>query len=1285
MDRNDGPTISEAKERQLVISLSRKDLEDRYLRLREEHTELKMNTHKQEHKMKQMATKLLRLVKDRKKLEEGVAIPDLESRDKVEELKVTVGSLEKQNNQLKSKLLVARQQLQTHGKKTTPYDHIQSRINTGISPKKGISLQKQQRIREQMRVQGSPTPARDSAIGQPPVLPQPRYGHSLLEEARLEKQELEDLVSHLQEQLGDYENKIDFLQEQIHQKEIEHEEDLQKLRQQVSGNQRSSIQENVELIKLQREVKDKVAKLQSLQGKYQNLEELLNKVKSSHEQSLQELEKLASKLKEEQVKNTNLQNDLKHGNISQRTLAQKEEQITDVKAEVQLLKEAHEKLLSSTFDAEREREHRAKEKQYQIKIAQLEATIKADVTEKNVVLDRLTSERDVSDSSQKQYRELQVQYYALKEKHDDLTEKLKFFTSESVTDFEEIQEALLLIKTRKERASQDLNFLEKVDEEINQDVRKQMQELQAAHAETINELEKTRSMLLLQHNINKDYQKEVELTTKKMEELKRESDTRVHEYAQLLDIRAERIKKLESQLRDVAYGTKQFKIKPEDEITEVDEDPTVKLERGQNIFEIHIGQINITKNGLERFNGAEPMTFISFEFFEYELQATPVAQGSRPNFNHTSQYVVQVDDFFLHYLQKETMLLEFHQAFGTEYQTIARATIKFNELMDKSHGRLHGKVVLFENDKEIVSVEYWLRLRVPMEQALRLYKERTKALGYITSNDLKKLEHPTKQSLKDSGINELKVTIIQCLNLNNIKDVQPCSYCVYKFYDFPDHDTEIVKNSNSPQFHDYRAYPVPMTEELDNYLKNAHLQIYVFDDLDTEPTAYIGVAMVPLITLTHDKPLKGKFQLKNRIDEVSGYIDVSLEWEYTYLPASAKKVRTYPKPVNTAVDHDAVYTPGSRSTMQPMVSAGKLFEPHSVGEYSVESKETVLEPMYDRKKDGPTRNTRYQNEVGSKTNMLSEDKRTNTGKELYNGKISESANKGKGKQSKENIDETNMKTMNLDELESVLHDESQKNTDDDRETGNESDQAFLEEELRRTVEAPSPLPQAADTMFEERLSEEDSDEDIVIPSSARVTKQPDDVSVTSEDTEEDVVISTSRGRAASLKLQAPTSITVIINSLTLFEDAPMLEMQNIKQLFVSYKFLDYDPELLETPMSLPKPKPNRPLSFNFKKVFHIDEGEHLASRQYLMHLLMPDHPNEGRLFFTVVSDPMDDEDEDCDDVGIAYVDLIQMLRDGKDLIDHDVDVYDLVGTEGNLIGVLNVTVEAITALRSLYQ
>ncbi len=32
------------------------------------------------------------------------------------------------------------------------------------------------------------------------------------------------------------------------------------------------------------------------------------------------------------------------------------------------------------------------------------------------------------------------------------------------------------------------------------------------------------------------------------------------------------------------------------------------------------------------------------------------------------------------------------------------------------------------------TLEYWLRLRVPMEQALRLYKERIKAMGYLSTS-----------------------------------------------------------------------------------------------------------------------------------------------------------------------------------------------------------------------------------------------------------------------------------------------------------------------------------------------------------------------------------------------------------------------------------------------------------------------------------------------------------------------------------------------------------------------
>lgn len=45
-----------------------------------------------------------------------------------------------------------------------------------------------------------------------------------------------------------------------------------------------------------------------------------------------------------------------------------------------------------------------------------------------------------------------------------------------------------------------------MEEDVKVDVERSLRELQATHAETIQELEKTRNMLIIQHKINKDYQ-----------------------------------------------------------------------------------------------------------------------------------------------------------------------------------------------------------------------------------------------------------------------------------------------------------------------------------------------------------------------------------------------------------------------------------------------------------------------------------------------------------------------------------------------------------------------------------------------------------------------------------------------------------------------------------------------------------------------------------------------------------------------------------------------------------
>ena len=58
-----------------------------------------------------------------------------------------------------------------------------------------------------------------------------------------------------------------------------------------------------------------------------------------------------------------------------------------------ILKEANEKLVTSAFDLEREREWRQKENALRVQIAQLEATLKSDVGEKGSILDKLNEEK----------------------------------------------------------------------------------------------------------------------------------------------------------------------------------------------------------------------------------------------------------------------------------------------------------------------------------------------------------------------------------------------------------------------------------------------------------------------------------------------------------------------------------------------------------------------------------------------------------------------------------------------------------------------------------------------------------------------------------------------------------------------------------------------------------------------------------------------------------------------------------------------------------------------------
>lgn len=146
---------------------------------------------------------------------------------------------------------------------------------------------------------------------------------------------------------------------------------------------------------------------------------------------------------------------------------------------------------------------------------------------------------------------------------------------------------------------------------------------------------------------------------------------------------------LAAQLKDIAYGTKQYKFKPEimpdDSVDEFDE--TIHLERGENLFEIHINKITFASDVLRASGDKELLTFCTYAFYDFELQTTPIVRGPCPEYNFTSQYLVHVNDLFLQYIQKNTVTLELHQAYSTDYETVAACQLRFHEILEKS-GRI---------------------------------------------------------------------------------------------------------------------------------------------------------------------------------------------------------------------------------------------------------------------------------------------------------------------------------------------------------------------------------------------------------------------------------------------------------------------------------------------------------------------------------------------------------------------------------------------------------------------
>ncbi|XP_058670107.1 protein fantom isoform X1 [Ammospiza caudacuta] len=715
------------KARQVISRISREELEDRFLRLRDDHILLKQYANKQEEKIKRMTTKLIRLVNDKRKCDQAGSGPKrlgqaLELEEMIEHLREKVCELEKQNESLRNKLISTKQQLQIQGHRPCPYSSVQSRVNTGLK-KESETAGMPEHTKKGMRFQGLEVRSPDLVL--------PKYGQSLLEDSRAEIRNLETVIESQKNQIEELDRAREILGNQLRRKEKEIEESTLRLKEQGTASQRLNIQDNVEMIKVRKQLAEKSNALSAMEGKFLQLEENLKNLKTNHDALLAKGDELNVQLKEERLKCFHLQKELQTVTISNRRTEELQERINDLENENKLLKENYDKLHNSVFSLPHEQQWKSKEQQLKLQIAKLEAAIKNDLADKNEILDKIKVERDQKEKLMQDNKDLQLRYLEQKQQLDDLKNQVKCLT-----------------KDRKQQKNVDLLFLEKVEDDIHKDVEYSMQELQLTHVETVQELEKTRNLLLVQHKISKNYQTEVETMTRKMENLQKDYELKLEQYTHLLDIRAARIRKLEAQLGDIVYDTKPLKSRQEVLLNDPVEGfvETVHLERGENLFEIHISKVIFSSEAMHTFGDWEPATFCTYAFYDFELQITPVVHGKTPSYDFTSQFLVQSDDSFFHYIQENSITLEVHRAYGIDYETIASCQLKFQEILEKE-GKIYNTANLVGKAGHIQNygtVEYWIRLQVPMDQAILPYKQRSKILGYGIMPSFRKHEQPSK-------------------------------------------------------------------------------------------------------------------------------------------------------------------------------------------------------------------------------------------------------------------------------------------------------------------------------------------------------------------------------------------------------------------------------------------------------------------------------------------------------------------------------------------------------------
>ena len=443
-----------------------------------------------------------------------------------------------------------------------------------------------------------------------------------------------------------------------------------------------------------------------------------------------------------------------------------------------------------------------------------------------------------------------------------------------------------------------------VPSDVNMDegtLRAELRGLRETYADQVEELRKAQKLLRLEEAQVEDLRaalaEERARNEKRVEDLHRKVQAHENE----LDRRLKKIHKLEAQLRRMLSGgsiveppePRTMRASRDGSVARLsgsavadDADDMEDLAPGENIFELRLLGVDIDRAVIGEDN---PATFMTVDFFEHETQATAVQAGLNITTDHTLQFVVKVDDFFLEYLTTRHLPVELNKSLGLDFAAVGVAHVNLKRVLDDAATGHTAKAppvhfcdVVGRGGETVARLRYSAFMRRGIMAAVRAFRQLPAPRpppGVDAADPIAAAAAAAAAAPGSSSLLRVELSCCRDLVPRSGSPATMVPYCTYQLPGLPSRDTAYGRGAQ-PDFNDCHEIPLARTAAVERRLERSAMEVICFDDadMDLEGAGVIGIARVDLEPLSKGLPVQGAFPLFSQTREPRGTVYVSVAW-----------------------------------------------------------------------------------------------------------------------------------------------------------------------------------------------------------------------------------------------------------------------------------------------------------------------------------------------------------------------------------------------------------------------